>query len=123
RRDERGATGNQPGAGAGSPGRDLSSRRAGRHPRTDSRAAVAALSGVVSRRPVMGNRLMMSRLWLSALGSAALLVATPLAAQTYDVTPRIYGGDDAASGDWPWMTLVSAVDVNNPAMANRCGGV
>lgn len=65
----------------------------------------------------------MTRLLLPALGSAALLMAAPLAALSYEVQPRIYGGDDAASGDWPWMTLVAAVDQENSSQANRCGGV
>jgi secreted trypsin-like serine protease len=65
----------------------------------------------------------MIRLLLRALGSAALLMAAPLAAQNYQVQPRIYGGDDAANGDWPWMTLVSAVDPNDSSRSQRCGGV
>lgn len=63
----------------------------------------------------------MIRLLLPALGSAALLMAAPLAAQNYAVQPRIYGGDDARQGDWPWMAYVAIEYTARPSQL--CGGV
>lgn len=49
-------------------------------------------------------------------------------AHSATVSPKIFGGDDAVQGDWPWMTLLAVIDPAAPpdgpqVRTFRCGGI